>query len=347
MKIKPRRLRPGDTIALVTPSWAGPSAYPWVYELGVQRLKDIFDINIIEYPSTRASSGSTAQTPISRAADINQAFADPKVQAIISTIGGEDSMMVLKYIDFASVAKHPKIFMGYSDTTTLLTALNLNGIVTFHGPSIMSGFAEPGTLQSTFIQHMRTFFYEDWHTLQYAPYSTWTEDLCHWDNRKLFNTPRKFHPAHEWRGLHGSESTGELFGGCIEVLEFLKGSAYWPTLDFWHKKILLLETSEEVPDIKAVRRILRSYGVQEIFTKISGILFGRARGYTDDQKDELDAMIVDVVTKEFDATHVSIMTDLDFGHTDPQIILPLGCSATMNPIKGTLTINESPFLPNL
>lgn len=344
MKIKPSRLQRGDSIALVTPSWAGPNKFPKVYELGARRLREEFGLNIKEYSMTRASEEELDKSPGARANDINKAFADPEVRAIIATIGGEDSMRILPYIDFEKAIQSPKIFMGYSDTTTLLASLNLRGLVTFHGPSVMSGFAEPGSLSEEFTEHINSFFLKDWKTFQYRPYKKWTEELCSWGDPTALDQTRQYTISDGWRSINGNIQTGTLFGGCIEVLEFLKASEYWPEPGFWEGKILFFETSEEVPNITTVRRILRNYGIQGVFSKISGLLFGRARGYSTRQKLELEQMILDTVVKEFGGLHVAIMTNMDFGHTDPQMVIPIGCNATMDPIKLSLTINESPFI---
>ena len=94
---KPMRLRPGDTVAVLSPSWGGPSVYPAVFDLGVAHLRDLLDVTIQEYPTTRMASGTLHDNPRRRAEDINAAFADPSVRAIISSIGGDDSVRLLPY----------------------------------------------------------------------------------------------------------------------------------------------------------------------------------------------------------------------------------------------------------
>ena len=138
-------------------------------------------------------------------------------------------------------------------------------------------------------------------------------------------------------------ATGELYGGCIEVLESLNGTEFWPERDFWNRKILFLETSEEKPSVQRVQRMLRNYGMQGIFDKVEAILFGRARDYTNEEKEQLDQMIVDVVKGEFANGRIPIVTNMDFGHTDPQIILPLGIKAEINVSNKTFKLTEPPL----
>ena len=110
----------------------------------------------------------------------------------------------------------------------------------------------------------------------------------------------------------------------------LKGTRFWPEPDFWRDRILFLETSEDKPTPETVGYWLRNYGVQGVFDRVSAVLVGRARDYSDAEKAELDAMVVRVVAGEFGATTIPIVTNLDFGHTDPQWILPLGVRAEID-----------------
>jgi muramoyltetrapeptide carboxypeptidase LdcA involved in peptidoglycan recycling len=129
----------------------------------------------------------------------------------------------------------------------------------------------------------------------------------------------------------------------LEVLEFfLKGTAYWPTTDFWHEKILFLETSEGKPTVNTVKYALRGLGMQGVFDVASGLIFGRARDYTLEEKEELDKAITTIVAKEFNHPELPVVTNMDFGHTDPQWILPLGITAEIDCVKKTFGLIESP-----
>jgi muramoyltetrapeptide carboxypeptidase LdcA involved in peptidoglycan recycling len=146
--IKPTRLAIGDTLAIVSPSWGGPSIFPDIYNSGIEYLKSL-GLKIKEYPSSKADAKYIYSNPEFRARDINDAFADDTVNAIISTIGGDDSVRLLPYLDRNIAINNPKILMGYSDTTVLTTFYNNAGIVTFNGPSVMAGFSQAINLFST------------------------------------------------------------------------------------------------------------------------------------------------------------------------------------------------------
>ena len=114
------------------------------------------------------------------------------------------------------------------------------------------------------------------------------------------------------------------------MLEFLKGSRHWPAESFWDDRIVFLETSEDQPTIEQMRYWLSNYGVQGAFDRAADLLVGRARGYSDDAKHQLDQMIVDTVIGQLGARDLTIVTNMDFGHTDPQWILPLGVMAELD-----------------
>ncbi len=98
--IRPKRLKPGDTLAAVSLSWGGPSVYPHRYQAGKRQLEEAFKVEVIEMPHTLSDADWLQQNPQARAADLMQAFADPAIDGIISTIGGDDSIRILPYIDF-------------------------------------------------------------------------------------------------------------------------------------------------------------------------------------------------------------------------------------------------------
>src|SRR5262249_28761874 len=112
----PAKLSPGDPVAVVSPSWAAPGRSPGVHEVAMRRLKEEVGLEPVEYPTTRQLGAS----PQARAGDLMSAFADPSIKAVLATIGGDDQITVLPFLDPAVVAANPKAFFGYSDNTNLL-----------------------------------------------------------------------------------------------------------------------------------------------------------------------------------------------------------------------------------
>src|SRR4051812_44779258 len=121
----PAKPRPGDRVAVLSPSAGLPGLFPLPHELGLKRLREDFELRPVEYPTTRTMGA----TPQARAADIHAAFADPGIKAVISSIGGDDQITVLPHLDRELIAASPKPFFGYSDNTNLLAFLHNAGIV--------------------------------------------------------------------------------------------------------------------------------------------------------------------------------------------------------------------------
>lgn len=342
--IKPKQLKRGDIVAIVSPSWGGPAAFPHIYESGLRVLENL-GFKIKEYPSVRKEAGYLYNNPEFRAKDVNDAFADQEVKAIFSSIGGEDSVRILPFLNKEIIKNNPKIVMGYSDTSTLTTYLNQLGLVTFNGPSVMAGFSQWDNLEEKFHNFILTFLFKEIKNSEYPTFDFYSNGYANWSDK---NNTGKVKEELKNEGCHWLQGeviiTGQLYGGCIEVLEFMKGTDFWPEKDFWNNKILFLETSEDKPSLQQIKWMLRNYGTQGIFNKIKALIFGRARDYTDDEKIELDKIILQIVRGEFKNPELLVVTNMDFGHTDPQFILPLGIEAEINPINKTFKLIESPFI---
>ena len=341
---KPMRLSPGDKVAVLSPSWGGPALYPQVFDLGLSQLRDLLGVSVQEYPTTRMSPDDLHENPRLRAADVNAAFADPSVRAIFASIGGDDSMRLLPYLDASLIKSNPKILMGYSNTTILLTYANQLGLVTFNGPSVMAGFAQTKTLPPAFAAHVRQMLTEPSAEYIYVLYAERVTKSQRW-GVESYTAELEYAPNAGWRWLQGSGVTqGQLFGGCISVLEFLKGTEWWPKPEFWQGKILFLETSEEKETPDQVARMLRNYGMQGLFDQISGLLFARPELYTLEERKTPFQAIVSVVAGEFGRPDLPIIAEMDFGHEAPQFILPLGVKAEIDCRNQSFRLVESCIL---
>jgi muramoyltetrapeptide carboxypeptidase LdcA involved in peptidoglycan recycling len=127
------KLTRGDKVAILSPSFAAPGAWPHVYELGLQRLRDLFGLEPVEYPTTKKLGASGAE----RAKDLVDAFANPEIKAIIATLGGDDQVTYVKHLPSAPFADNPKPYFGYSDNTNFMNHLWLNGIPSYYGGSLL------------------------------------------------------------------------------------------------------------------------------------------------------------------------------------------------------------------
>lgn len=147
----PPKPSPGDRIAVISPSAGLPGLFPRPYELGVQRLREEFALEPVEYPTTRRMGA----TPQERADDIHAAFADPGVRAVVASIGGEDQITVLPLLDRELLRADPKPFFGWSDNTNLLAFLYNSGVVAYHGASVMCELGRPGAMHPLTAESLR------------------------------------------------------------------------------------------------------------------------------------------------------------------------------------------------
>ena len=337
---KPPRLRVGDTVAVVSTSWGGPSVFPHVFDRGVDVLRRVFGLEVRELPTARMAARDLAADPRRRAEDLNAAFADPTVRAIVCSIGGTDSVRILEHLNPSLALADPKILLGFSDSATQLTFYNQAGLVTFNGPSVMAGFAQLEQFEGA-AEHVRAQLFEPTATYDYRPFGDWAVSYPDWSDASNAGAVGERRAHDGWRWLQGGgRAEGRLFGGCADTLEGLKGTRFWPEPAFWEDRILFLETSEDKPGPETVGSWLRNYGVQGVFDRVAAVLIGRARGYSDAEKAELDEMVLRVVAREFGAENLPIVTNLDFGHTDPQWILPLGIRAEVDTDARTFRLLE-------
>ncbi|MDY0870813.1 S66 family peptidase [Dongia rigui] len=343
--LKPERLHIDDTVAIVSPSWGGPSVFPHIYELGLGLLQR-WGLNVVEYPTARMPAAELSARPDLRADDINRAFADPQVKAIIAAIGGDDSHRILPFLDAAVIKANPKILMGYSDTSTLHLFCQRLGLVTLHGPSIMAGFAQMSALPD-YAAHVKEMLFLPEAGYRYQPFAAYCDGYPDWRQQAKAGQVNDPNPAEGWRLLQGAGAVeGRLFGGCIDVFEGLRGGMFWPPTgaerdDFWDGRLLFLETSEEAPGPELVADMLRGWGRDGILARIAGLMVGRPARYDADAKLALDEAIVGVVAGEFGRPELPIMTNMDFGHTDPQFVLPQGIRARLDCDAKTLDLAEA------
>ncbi|AUD64051.1 LD-carboxypeptidase [Tenericutes bacterium MO-XQ] len=339
--IKPKKLNPGDTVAAVSLSWggAGDPNITWRYDLAKKRLKELFDINLVEMPHTLKSPEFVYNHPKERAMDLMAAFKDPNVKAIFSTIGGDDSIRMLPYIDFDVIKNNPKIFIGYSDTTVTHFMCLKAGISSFYGPSLLAEFAENVTMHDYTLKHLEKSLFDTSIIGEIKPSSYWIDQHLRWD---ASNKDIKRHqaPNEGYELLQGKDIVrGRLIGGCIEVLEMIKGTTLWPSLNEWNDTILFLETSEEKPTPDYIEYWLRNYGAIGILDRIKGIVIGKP--FEMKYYDEYKQSILKIVRDEYKLKDLPILYNLNFGHTAPMITIPYGAKATIDCEKKTLIIDDT------
>ncbi len=263
------------------------------------------------------------------------------MRAVVSTIGGDDSIRLLPYLDLDLIRAHPKALLGFSDTTVALTVFLRAGVVSFYGPSLMTDLAEHGGIRPFVKRAIRRALFES-QPFELEAAETWTEEFADWGDPVARNRVRQFEPNEGWVWLQGDTRVeGRLIGGCAEVLETLKGTPGWPAPELWDRAVLVLETSELVPSPTWVGAWLRNYGAQGILQQLSALLIGRPYRYTPEMRGALYDQIRAVLA-EFARSDLPVVANMDFGHTSPQMVLPLGCRAAVDPVVRRIEILEAP-----
>ncbi|SDD08909.1 S66 family peptidase [Actinokineospora iranica] len=325
----PTKPRPGDRVAVLSPSAGLPGLFPLPFDLGLLRLREDFGLVPVEYPTTRRMGS----TPEDRAVDIHAAFADPEIAAVISSIGGDDQIRVLPHLDAALLRANPKPFFGYSDNTAFLAYLWAAGVIGFHGGAVMTQFGRPGALHPVTAAALRAALFT---TGPYdLPEVTASGDIDRpWDDPATFDSEPPLRPCSGWRWHNADQVVeGRSWGGNVEVLSWLlmADRAIRPVEDY-AGSVLLLETSEEMPTATEVYRVLRSMGERGLLRQFPAALVGRpktwyfskrttpaeAAAYRDDQR----AAVLRAFAEYSPAA--TLVFDVDFGHTDPQVVLPYG-----------------------
>lgn len=333
-KIKPKKLRPNDKIGIISPSWGGGSFFPHRIERGIRYLETHgFDVKIGTHAMN--SIGYVSDTAKNRVEDIHSLFLDPEVKAVISSIGGDHSCQLLPLLDFNLIKENPKIFMGFSDISVLNNAIwKMTGMITFNGPAIMTDFGEYPELDEYTSYSVNKTLTNSNPIGEIIPSDWWSEEILDWGVKADLTRARKREISNGWKWLKRGSGKGILIGGCLESMEHLRGTKYWPDMI---GSILFLETSEEKPSPAKFDGLLCDYLNMGIFEHIEGLLIGRCFSYTNDETSQIEKILLE----RLEEYSFPIITRMDFGHTIPQFVLPIGCEAKIDGELKKFSIIES------
>ncbi|MER6674393.1 S66 family peptidase [Streptomyces sp. NPDC000983] len=323
----PSKPSPGDRVAVISPASGLPGLFPLPYELGLERLREVYGLEPVEYPATR----KTDSTPRERADDIHAAFADPGIRAVFASIGGDDQITVLPLLDRELIRAHPKPFFGVSDNTNLLAFLYNTGIVGYHGGSVMVELGRPGAMHPATADSLRAaLFTSGPHELR--PAERWNDIDRDWADPATFETEPQTRPGTGWTWVNADRVVeGPSWGGNLEILGWLLMADREIPRDL-DGGVLFLETSEELPSATEVFRVLRNMGERGLLRRFPALLMGRAKTWSFEHpnspaeasryaEEQREAVLR--VMRVY-APDTMIVFDVDLGHTDPQQVIPYG-----------------------
>ena len=338
--IKPKKLKIGDTIGLISPSAPLAGLIPHRTKKSIEMLKEIgFKIKVGK--NALKITDYTAGSPKERAEDINLFFKDKDIRAIICFIGGNHSNQTLKYLDFNLIKRSPKIFVGYSDATVLHFAFySQANLTTFYGPAALTQFAENPKILPYTEEYFKKAVMKNQPVGEIKPSLYWTDEVLDWFKKEDLEKPRKMKRNKGWRWLKQGKAEGLILGGCITSMMHLRGTRYWP--DF-SNSIFLWEIPESNDNFTKGEKVgnidsyLTDLELSGIFKKIKGMIVGRFFGYS--EKEQKEAIRI-IKTRTADYTF-PILVNVDIGHSDPMITVPLGVRIEIDSPKNLFEIKEN------
>ena len=333
--VTPPPAKEGDRIAIVSPSWAGPGVFPEVHEESLRVLRDQLGVEPVEYPTTRRVGASAEE----RARDLTTAWADPTIAAVMASIGGDDQLTVLAHLDPDVFRTTPKRFFGYSDNTNFLNYLWNLGIVGFHGGSTMVHLARAGGMNPVSINSLRAALFTN-DTVELAPLREFTDLSPDWRDPLTLREPLTQFDDPGWYWHNAYESvTGPTWGGNLEILHWNLAANRWILEpERYCGCVLLLETSEEMPSAEGVYQMLRNFGERGLLSQFPAVVVAKAKAWThSNQLDETARARFRVEQREAVLTAFTqynpsavVVVGPDFGHTDPQYVVPYGGLMTVD-----------------
>lgn len=341
--IHPPPLQAGDRVAVLSPSSPAAAEFPQVFDLGLTRLREVLDLEPVEFPTTRAPSA----TPQQRAADLNTAFADDSIRAVIASIGGDDQLKVLAHLDAPLIQANPKPFLGYSDNTNLHHFLWGLGIVSYYGGSVMVQLGRPVAMHPLTVESWRNALFDHGPVPLTQPTESGDEELM-WSDPGALDTEPVLSAAEPWQ-WHGPRRVVESpsWGGCFEIVavQLTAGRYLRPDTDY-DGCVLFMETSEELPSADAVSRVLMCMGERGLLQRFPAVVMGRPKAWSFEQRlapaakreyveRQRAALLAALAEYHPDAVCV---TGVDFGHTDPQLVMPHGGLFRVDGVEQQITV---------
>lgn len=286
-------LSSGGTIAIVSPSWCGPAALPRPYERGLAALRAHgFGVRVMAHAEGRR--GWVSGTPEERVADLHGAFADPRVRAVLCTIGGLHSAQLLPLLDFDLIGANPKVFCGYSDITSLHLAIqSVTGLVTFYGPALIPQWGAVGGPLDYVVEHFTrvTGRAEPAGSLPRAPFEVQDTDF---ERAERTEEPLRRSTSPPQEVLRDGRASGPLLAACLPVARNLIGTPWEPDLD---GRVLVLETPEQPYDPETADADLTHLRLAGWLDNLAALVLCRPYDFTDTQSEQPHKALMEHVAR--------------------------------------------------
>lgn len=313
-KVFPEKLKTGDEVRIIAPVRSLSIISDNLRNIANKRFEDMglkltFGKHVEEIDDFVSS-------PIeSRIEDLHDAFLDKNVRAILTVIGGFNSNQLLRYIDWNLIKNNPKIFCGFSDVTALNNAIYAKtGMISYSGPHY-STFGQELHFDYTLEYFKKAILNNE--PFDVLPSEKWSDDAWYKDqnNRKLFEN-------NGYLIINNGLANGTVIGGNLCTLNLLQGTEFFPDLG---DSILFIEDDEESQP-HHFDRDLQSLIHLPSFGGVKGLVIGRFQNPSNMDDEKLKQIIK--TKKELD--NIPVIANVDFGHTDPKITIPIGGSVQID-----------------
>lgn len=323
----PNKLKAGDEVRIVAPSRSIAILGEDCIKIATVRLEELglkvtFAKHINDFDNDYMCTN-----PIDRAEDLNEAFRDPNVKAILTVIGGFNSNQILKYLDYEMIKNNPKILCGFSDITILLDSIYAKtGLVTYYGPHY-SSFGMKKGFEYTMENFKSMFMGEGKVNVESS--EQWSDEPWFLDqeNRNFIKNDGMF-------VINEGEAEGTIIGGNLCTLNLLQGTQYMP--EFKEPTILFIEDDEMAGKYFLVEfdRNLVSTMMQPGFENVKAIVIGRAQKASCMNKEKW----IKIIKSKPELENIPVIADCDFGHTTPIITFPIGGKAILKAKKDKIEL---------
>ncbi len=333
---KPKKLMKGDKIAVVSPSFGGVGMFPH----RVEAAKNFFEkegYRLVFMQHSRDNESHVSADAQARAQDINDAFRDQEISAIICGIGGNHSSQILKYLDWEVIKSNPKIFVGYSDISVLHYAFIVEAkLETYYGPCLITQFGEfPNPLEYT-LNYFNKVLIQDLSSVDVEASREFTSEVLNWVTKSDLERPRKLIQSQGHKWLRGGVVQAPIIGGCVPSINHLIGTKNWidPIDNIFFIDIPEGHVFGEGLSISELDSYLSDLDNIGVFNRIKGLVIGRPYNYSKDQERELEECILKYTSNQT----YPILTQVNIGHVDPIITLPLMRNVMLNSVENVFTI---------
>lgn len=269
-----------------------------------------------------------------RADEFNQLLHNDDVQVLMAAIGGFNTNAILPYIDYEYLKRHPKIIVGYSDTTALLLGIYAKtGLVTFYGPALAASFGEfPPFVDRTFDYFKSVICDGVAVPYEYTMPSVWTDEFIDWSQQ---DRGKEAYP-NSWISVNPGVCSGRLIGGNLNTMSGFFGTEYMPKIKAGD--ILLIEDS--LKDASTIERSFALLKLAGVFDKVGGIILGKHEQFNDNGTGRKPH---EILTEVLDGCQVPLLAEFDCCHTHPMFTVPIGCRVELDATNKRVTLLEDPL----